>query len=192
VCITFPLLRGTDGTRKMGKSLGNYIGVAETAYDMFAKTMSIPDDLLRDWFELLTDRRVDELSRLLVADRNPKDAKIALGKDIVTFYHGAAEAEAAAAEWDRRFSRREDPTEMEDKIVPLADTHAGRIGICKLLVLLGFAKSNNEARRYVQESAVTTGPERQKVTDPLSELAISADGVIVRVGKRKVARVRTG
>src|SRR5262249_9791945 len=85
VCITLPILRGLDGGQKMGKSLGNYIGVGESAYEMFAKVMSIPDALLREWFELLTDRPLEEISRLL---GDPMSAKKTLGKDIVRFYHG--------------------------------------------------------------------------------------------------------
>src|SRR5207245_344383 len=97
ICVTLPILRGLDGQRRMGKSLGNYIGVAESAYDMFAKTMSIPDALMREWFELLTDRPADQVSQLLAGD--PMQAKKTLGKDIASFYYGKAAAEAAAAEW---------------------------------------------------------------------------------------------
>src|SRR5207248_9704172 len=82
VCVTLPILRGLDGVRRMGKSLGNYIGVADSAYDMFAKTMSGPDDLLREWFELLTDRPQIEITQLLESGRNPRDAKRVLGMDI--------------------------------------------------------------------------------------------------------------
>src|SRR5438270_8131545 len=92
VCITLPILRGTDGQRRMGKSLGNYIGVAEPAYDMFAKTMSVPDDLLREWLELLTDRSPEEITKLLSG--NPMEAKKTLGKDIANSYYGQEAAEA--------------------------------------------------------------------------------------------------
>src|SRR5262249_37903195 len=103
VCITLPILRGLDGTRRMGKSLGNYVGVGESAYDQFAKVMSIPDDLMREWFELLTDRPAEEIAQLTDSQAtHPMEAKKTLGKDIVAFYHGAA-AEAQA-EWQRRFS----------------------------------------------------------------------------------------
>src|SRR5262249_50811872 len=89
VCLTLPILRGLDGEGRMGKSLGNYIGVGEAAYDQFAKTMSIPDTLLREWFTLLTDRTAEEITSLLDAERtNPRDAKLVLAGDIVRFYHG--------------------------------------------------------------------------------------------------------
>src|SRR5438477_4523823 len=97
ICVTLPILRGLDGHRRMGKSLGNYIGVAEPAYDMFAKTMSVPDDLMREWFELLTDRSTEEITKLLTA--GPMQAKKILGKDIASFYYGRQAAEEAAAEW---------------------------------------------------------------------------------------------
>ncbi len=193
ICITMPILIGLDGTKKMGKSLGNYIGVGESAYDMFAKTMSIPDDLMGKWYELLTNRPIDEITRLTDAQAtHPMEAKKTLGKEIVAFYYGADTAVQAATEWQHRFSERQDPTEMEEKTIPAAAIENGRLGVCKLLVQVGFAKSNNEARRYVQEGSVTTGPEREKITDPNAQIPIPAEGLIVRVGKRKVARVRAG
>src|SRR5437764_9945010 len=94
VCLTLPILRGLDGERRMGKSLGNYVGVGESAYDQFAKTMSIPDALMREWLELLTDRSTDEVMRLTDAQAtHPMEAKKQLAADIVTFYHGQAAAE---------------------------------------------------------------------------------------------------
>src|SRR6185312_11906699 len=97
VCLTLPILRGLDGERRMGKSLGNYIGVGEAAYDQFAKTMSIPDALMHEWFTLLTNRSTEEINVLLHAEKiNPRDAKMTLGKDIVRFYHGEIAANAAA------------------------------------------------------------------------------------------------
>jgi tyrosyl-tRNA synthetase len=186
ICITLPILRGLDGQRRMGKSLGNYIGVAETAYDMFAKAMSIPDALLREWFELLTDRSTAEIAQLIA---NPMEAKKRLGKDIASFYHGEPAAEEAAAEWSRRFSQKEDPTEIPERAIPRAELAEGQLGIVKLLALLQLAESNNEARRLVQQGGVNIGPDREKVTDPKGMIAVT-DGLIVRAGKRHVVRVR--
>src|ERR1700726_631797 len=101
ICVTMPILRGLDGVQKMGKSLGNYVGVGEPAYEQFAKTMSIPDALMREWFELLTDRSESEIATLLL---QPMPAKKQLGKDIVSFYYGAQAAANAEAEWTKRFS----------------------------------------------------------------------------------------
>ncbi len=191
VAVTLPILRGTDGVRRMGKSLGNYIGVGETAYDMFAKTMSIPDELMREWFELLTDRSPEEIARLTnLQQTHPREAKEALGKDIVRFYHGDQAASEAAAEWRRRFSEGQDPTAIPDVTIPAKELTAGKIWVCKLLVLAGLAASNSEARRLIQQGGVTIGPERVKLNDDKLDLEVS-DGLIVRVGgNRRVVRIR--
>jgi tyrosyl-tRNA synthetase len=189
VCVTLPILRGLDGKRRMGKSLGNYIGVADSAYDMVAKTMSIPDEPLREWFELLTDRSAEEITGLLAG--HPMEAKKTLGKDIASFYYGREAAEAAAAEWTRIVSGRQDQTEIPERTIAATELSDCKMWICKLLVSLGLAKSNNEARRLVQQGGVTIGPERQKVTDPTANIAIT-DGLIVRAGKLQVVRVRLG
>ena len=186
ICVTLPILRGLDGVRRMGKSLGNYIGVGETAYEQFAKAMSIPDALMREWFELLTDRSESEIATLLL---QPMPAKKQLGKDIAGFYHGPAAAEEAEAEWTRRFSQREDPSAIAEAKVPTSEVADGKVGIGKLLVLLGLAKSGNEARRHVESGGVTIGPDKQKVTDPKAVIAVE-DGLIVRFGSRRVVRVK--
>jgi tyrosyl-tRNA synthetase len=189
VCLTLPILRGTDGTRRMGKSLGNYVGVGESAYDQFAKTMSTPDTLMAEWFELLTDRTRAEID-LLVDPKatHPMEAKKALGYDIVAFYHGPEAAAAARAEWEKRFSQRQDPTEVPEKTIPAASVVDGKMPIGKLLVALGLAASGNEARRLVQGGGVTIGPDRHKVTDPNALVPVT-QGLIVRVGSKKVVRV---
>jgi tyrosyl-tRNA synthetase len=190
VCVTLPILRGLDGERRMGKSLGNYIGVGEPAYDQFAKTMKIPDTLLREWFTLLTDRSAEEIDSLLDAGKvNPRDAKMLLGKDIVTFYHGEAAANEAAEEWKRRNSERKDPTEIPEMSLPAEGLTDGKMHVAKLLVALKLAPSNNEARRLIQGGGVTVGPDRDKITDMNASIAVES-GMIVRVGNRKVVRVR--
>lgn len=187
VCITLPILRGLDGQRRMGKSLGNYIGVGEPSYDMFAKVMSIPDDLMREWFDLLTDRPTGEVASLIAA--NPMEAKKTLGRDIISFYHGDQAASAAAEEWKRRFSENQDPAEIREVVIPATELQDGKMWICKLLVLAGLAKGNNEARRHIEGGAVTIGPEKQKVSDPTASIPVT-DDLIVRVGKRQVVRLR--
>ena len=190
VCITLPILRGRDGERRMGKSLDNYIGVAEPPYEQFAKVMSIPDRLMQEWFELLTDRSHEEIAALVDKDRtDPMEAKKTLGKDIVRFYYGDPAARAAAAEWVKRFSNREDPSEIPEVPVPAAEAADGRIPVFKLLVLTGLAKSGNEARRLLQGGGVTVGPQREKVTEPTAVIVLP-DGLIVRVGNRRVVRIR--
>jgi tyrosyl-tRNA synthetase len=190
ICITNPILRGTDGERRMGKSLGNYIGVGEAPYDQFAKTMSIPDAIMREWFELLTDRSVQDLDRLTNPEvTHPMEAKKLLGRDIVCFYYGEQAAAEAQAEWERRFSQGQDPSEIPEVEIAAAELSDGKLWVCKLLVRLGIAKSNNEARRLVEGGGVNTGPDRVKVTDATANLPIT-DGLIVRSGKKHVVRVR--
>jgi tyrosyl-tRNA synthetase len=190
VCLTLPILCGLDGVRRMGKSLGNYVGVGEAAYEQFAKTMSIPDTLMPQWFTLLTDRPEDEVRRLTDPQAShPMDAKKTLGRDIVTFYHGQAAAAEAQAEWQRRFSQRQDPNEIPVVTMAASNLTDGKVVISKLLVLLKLASSNNEARRLVSQGGVTLGPDRTKVEDPNLSVAVTS-GLIVRVGSKKIVRVQ--
>jgi tyrosyl-tRNA synthetase len=187
VCLTLPILRGLDGVRRMGKSLGNYIGVGESAFDMFAKTMRIPDDLMAEWFRLLTDCPEDEIRDLIAT--NPMSAKKCLGQNIVAFYHGAAAAEQAQKEWESRVSGGQDPDVIPDVDVPVSELTDGKIWICKLLTLLKLTKGTSEARRLVEGGGVTIGDDRQKVSDPNAKVPVK-DGLILRAGKQKIARVR--
>ena len=190
VCLTLPILRGLDGKKRMGKSLGNYVGVGEPAKEQFAKTMSIPDDLMREWFTLLTDRSEDEITRLVdPAVTHPMEAKKTLGREIVTFYHGADAAAQARAEWEKQISQGQDPEQIDEVQVGSANLVDGKVVVTKLLVLTGLAKSNNEARRHVQGGGVTIGPERVKVTDPFQTVTVT-EGLVVRHGSRRILRVR--
>jgi tyrosyl-tRNA synthetase len=190
VCITLPILRGLDGHRRMGKSLGNYVGVNEPANEQFGKTMSIPDDLMREWFELLTDRPAAEITRLTdPGQTHPMEAKKTLAGDIVAFYHGEGAAREARAEWERRFSCRQDPTEIPEKDVRHSALADGTLTAVKLLVQLGLAQSNNEARRLIEGGGVNIGPDRDKITDPNAPILVTP-GLIVRVGSRRVVRVQ--
>jgi tyrosyl-tRNA synthetase len=190
ICITLPILRGLDGERRMGKSLKNYIGVGEPGQVQFDKTMSIPDTLMPEWFELLTNRPPEEVARLTDPQiTHPMEAKKALGRDIVEFYYGPVAAQAAEAEWVRRFSQRQDPSEIPVVAISTRQIVEGQLGIVPLLVLAGLAKSNNEARRAVEAGGVTIGEDRHKVTDPKAVVNVP-EGLIVRVGKRQVVRIR--
>ncbi len=190
VCLTLPILRGLDGERRMGKSLGNYVGVGDSAYDQFAKTMSIPDALMREWLTLLTDRPADEIARLADAQAtHPREAKMTLAGDIVRFYHGEAAGVEAASEWIKRNTNKQDPTEIPEVSLSAAELSDGKMPVSKLLVALQLVPSNKEARRLIQGGGVTIGPEREKVTD-VNAVATVCSGLIVRVGNRKVVRVR--
>jgi len=195
ICLTVPILRGLDGVQKMGKSLGNYIGVGEPANVQFQKVMSIPDELMSEWFQLLTDRPLEDIRKLTGDDVesgptiiHPMEAKKTLARDIVTSYHGKDGAVAAQAEWIKQFSQKKDPDEVQVADVPSSELVHGKIGIVKLLVLIELAKSNNEARQKVTEGAVTIGPDRSKVTDPKAMIAVG-EGLVIRLGSRHIRRL---
>jgi tyrosyl-tRNA synthetase len=180
--MTMPILVGTDGTRRMGKSLGNYIGVAESADAQFGKVMSLPDEPMRPYFTLLTDVALAEVDRLLGPGVNPRDAKEVLGKSIVEQYHGAEAGEAAALAFRRR-SEGLDPEE-----IPEVTIAAGPIAAPRLLVMLGFESSTSNARRTIEGGGFNIGPDRTVIIDTKAEIDVT-DGLIVRVGKRKIARL---
>jgi tyrosyl-tRNA synthetase len=191
VALTMPILVGTDGTRRMGKSLGNYIGVAEDPVTQFAKVMSIPDGPMRQYFTLLTDLPLGEVDRLLSPEVNPRDAKEALGKAIVSQYAGTEAAEHAAGEFRRR-SSGEDPAEIPEITLSrdLLDAE-GKMAVPRLLVALGLQTSTSNARRDVEGGGFNYGPDRATTSDPKAMIPVS-DGLIVRLGKRKIARVKLG
>lgn len=191
VALTMPILVGTDGTRRMGKSLNNYIGVADDPVDQFGKVMSIPDGPMRQYFTLLTDLPFEEVDRLLAPGVNPRDAKEVLGKAIVAQYAGQEAAEAAADAFRRR-SQGQDPAEIPEVTIARDQLDAeGRMAVPRLICALGLETSTSNARRVVEQGGVNFGPDRVALTDPKTALAVT-DGLILRVGKRKIARVRLG
>lgn len=189
ICLTLPILRGLDGVRRMGKSLGNYVGVGESAEQQFGKTMSIPDDLLSEWYTLLTDRPLAEITELTDPTKtHPMVAKKQLGQDIVTFYYGRDAAQQAQIDWETRFRDKKDPENIREVTVPTADAQEP-MSILNLLVVVGFCKSNSEARKKVTEGAVSIGPDRTKVTDWKATIPLE-DGLIVRLGSKNIAKIR--
>jgi len=191
ICITLPILRGLDGNRRMGKSLGNYIGVGEPAREQFGKTMSIPDHLLKEWFDLLTDRSEADIARLVDSNQtHPMEAKKTLAADIVTYYHGAEAANSARTNWEMQFSKGQDPSEIPEVKIPATKLAEGKLNVCPLLVEAGLAPSNKEARRKIGEGAVTIGADRRKITDPNEAIAVES-GLVLRLG-RKIVRVSVG
>jgi len=188
VTLTLPLLVGLDGTEKMSKSLGNYIGVGEPPQEIFGKVMSLPDSLMLGYYELLTDVALDEAQKLVASD--PRAAKERLGVEIVAAYHPRPAAEAAAAEFRRVFSKKETPEEIpEVRLEKGALDAEGKIGLLNLLKLAGHAPSTSEARRLVAQGAVSLDGER--LSDPRAAVAVR-DGQILRTGKRRWARIRVG
>ena len=191
VAMTMPILVGTDGTRRMGKSLGNYIGVAEDNVTQFGKLMSIPDEPMRQYFTLLTDLPGEEIERWLSPQFNPRDTKEVLGKAVVSQYHGEAAADHAAAEFRRRTAGA-DPEQIPEVLIgkDVLDEE-GLVLWPRLIVALGLETSTSNARRVITQGGVNFGPDREAVTDPNSKVA-PTEGLLVRVGKRKIARVKLG
>ena len=189
IAMTVPILVGTDGVRRMGKSLGNYIGVAEPPESQFGKVMSLPDEPMRQYFTLLTDLPLAEVDRLLAPGVNPRDAKEVLGKLIVTQYSGPEAAEAAAQAFRKR-SSGEDPDVIPEVVLAPDQLDAeGKISVARLIVVFGLETSTSNARRTIEGAGVNYGPERTLVTDPKSTIVVT-DGLILRVGKRKIVRIR--
>ncbi|HII3713112.1 tyrosine--tRNA ligase [Pasteurella multocida] len=182
VAITLPLLVGLDGEKKMSKSLGNYIGVAESPTEMFGKVMSISDELMWDWYDLLSFRPLTEIAQLkqeVENGRNPRDIKVLLAKEIIARFHSEADAEAAEQEFINRFQKGAMPEDMPEL------TFEGEMGLPNLLKEAGLVASTSEANRMVQQGGVKIDGE--KVED--AKLVIKASTAVYQVGKRKFARV---
>ena len=186
IVMTTPLLEGLDGVQKMSKSLDNYIGITDAPGEMFGKIMSISDDLMWRYFEVLSFRSLDNIARLKksVADgMNPRDAKFELGVEIVARFYDDAAAEDARQEFISRFQKGAMPDEIPDKAL---DSQDGQLGIAHLLKAAGLVSSTSEAFRMIKQGAVKIDGER--VED--RGLQIEAGSThIYQVGKRKFARV---
>ncbi|MCH8248758.1 MAG: tyrosine--tRNA ligase [Proteobacteria bacterium] len=186
IVMTTPLLEGLDGVQKMSKSLGNYIGITEPPGEMFGKIMSISDDLMWRYFEVLSFRSLDDIKSLKESvddGMNPRDAKFELGQEIVARFHSNAAAEAAKKEFISRFQQGAMPDDMVELTLK---SDGGRLGIAHLLKGAGLASSTSEAFRMVKQGAVKI--DGQRVEDRSLQLE-SGTTHIYQVGKRKFARV---
>ncbi|MBI2355572.1 MAG: tyrosine--tRNA ligase [Deltaproteobacteria bacterium] len=185
--LTMPLLEGLDGVNKMSKSLGNYIGITEAPDEIFGKVMSISDELMLRYYELLSDMTLADLERLKADLRDgsvhPMAAKKALGREIVTRFHGAGSGEAAEENFVRRFKENEVPDEMPQVSYMIAD---GAVLLAKAMTEAGLTKSNGEGRRAIDGGGVKLNGE--KVSDTNLELAASGE-YIVQIGRRRFARI---
>ena len=191
VLMMMPLLEGLDGVKKMSKSLDNYIGVYDKPVDMYGKIMSVPDNLIGRYFELLTEIPQDELEQIkdnLDKDNvNPMKLKKRLAKEIVSEYHNAEEAENAAKEFEKVFSEGGLPEDMP--VVKLSDDQLedGEIWIVKLVAATGHVDSNSQARRMIKQGAVYIDGERY---DKINLDIEVEDGMIVKIGKRRYAEIK--
>ena len=183
--LTMPLLEGLDGVEKMSKSKGNYVGITEPPFEMFGKVMSISDEQMWRWYDLLSMRSNEEIARLrreAQGGRNPRDIKVLLAQEIVVRFHSARAAEQALAEFEARFRGGAAPEDMPE-VVLVADD--GAIGIAALLKQAGLAPSTSEAVRNIEQGGVKI--DGQKISD--RALRLGAGTFVVQVGKRKWARV---
>ena len=183
--LTMPLLVGLDGVDKMSKSKNNYIGITEDANTMFAKVLSISDTLMWDWYTLLSFKSLADIAALkaeVAAGRNPKDAKVALAKEITARFHSAAAADAAEQDFINR-SKGGVPDDIAELSLPLPD--GAPVGISALLKLAGLAASSGEGNRLIDGGGVRV--DSGVVSD--KGLKLGAGVYVVQVGKRKFARV---
>jgi tyrosyl-tRNA synthetase len=193
VAFYMPLLVGLDGVKKMSKSLGNYVGIAESPSTMHGKLLSISDGLMRTYFELCTDLPMADVDALLAATEegsvNPKDVKRRLASEIVAIYHGVDAAHAADAEFERvHGASHELPDEMPEVAVTAEMLRNGTLWICRLVVDAGFAKGTGDARRLVQQGGVKLNGD--KISDPTAEFTpAELDGAVLQVGSRHFARI---
>ncbi|MHC4616611.1 MAG: tyrosine--tRNA ligase [Planctomycetota bacterium] len=183
IVITMPILVGLDGKEKMSKSKGNYIGVTDEPNDMFGKVMSISDEMMENYFTLLTGLDAEKIAGLVDPERtHPKDAKVLLGKTIVADFYGEAAAEAAAAHFKKVFAQKQLPDDMPQVVIP-----DPAISVKQLLLSCKLVETGGEAKRMVAQGAVAIDGE--KITDPNTEIT-PRNGMTVQVGKRKFARLK--
>ncbi len=193
VLIMLPLLEGLDGQDKMSKSLDNYIGIEEDADSMFGKVMSIPDELIVRYFELLTEIETDKLAeikdKLSSNDVNPMKIKKKLAMRLVEKFHDEERAKSAASEFENVFSRGGLPEDMPEVALSEEDIEDGEIWIVRLVAATGMVDSNSEARRLIKQGAVTLEGEKIDTIDYDVEVE---DDMILQIGKRRFARIRRG
>ncbi|MDY0056018.1 MAG: tyrosine--tRNA ligase [Methyloversatilis sp.] len=186
VVLMMPLLEGLDGVNKMSKSLGNYIGVSEPPNEIFGKVMSVSDELMWRYYELLSFRGLDEIAGLraeVSAGRNPRDVKVMLAQELVGRFHGAAAATAALADFESRFRQGGIPEDLEDVVL---ETAGAGIGIAQALKGAGLTGTTSEALRMIDQGGVRLDGE--KISDRSLMLAAGTT-VVAQVGKRKFSRL---
>ena len=187
VCITLPILEGLDGTNKMSKSLDNYVGINEAPDEMFGKIMSISDDLMWRWFELLSFKpinAINELKKEVKSGMNPRDTKILLAEEIIERFHSKEDAENAKNTFLDRFQKGAKPKDIEMFSISLDDD----IAIGNLLKESGLVHSTSEAMRLVKQGAVKINDE--KIDDPKLSIEKNQE-LLVQVGKRRFLKIKT-
>ena len=191
VVLLTPLLVGLDGAEKMSKSLGNAIGITDPPNEMYGKTMSLPDDVIAHYMEVTTDLPMDDVRAtaqgLADGSVHPRDAKARLARAIVSMWHGPDAAGGAERAFERQFRAGELPEEIPEARLGRSDLTRGKMKVVHLLVRTGLAESKSEARRLIAQGGVSL--EGGRVTQPDAEVAVT-DGLVLRVGRRRFARIR--
>jgi len=182
VILTTPLLKGLDGVQKMSKSLNNYIGIDEAPGEMFGKVMSISDELMWEYYELLTDSTPAAIEAMKSGDENPRNLKVNLAKQIIKDFHSTDAADAAEADFVARFVKKEVPDEIEE-----TNVSAGIYNLADLLVQTNLAPSKKEARRLIEQGGVKLNGE--KVSNANAEIEL-ANEILLQVGKRRFLKVK--
>lgn len=190
VALFMPILEGTDGEKKMSKSLGNYIGINESPDEIYGKTMSIPDTLILRYFELATDVHPDEIDKMKrqmdSGEVNPRDLKMRLARELVALYHGKDASIKAEENFISVFSKGNAPEDIEEVAISRAEFSDGRIWLPKLLAIAKLVPSTSEARRLVEQGAVRINGVKAESTGDVEV----KDGDVLNVGKRKFAKIR--
>ena len=192
VCLTLPLLEGTDGVQKMSKSYGNYIGVTDEPADMFGKVMSIPDEIMVKYYRLASTvpvDQIDEIERGLAADElHPNKVKRALARNLVEAYYDAQQAQAAEEQFDLVFKKHEIPDDIPEFAADLTPNDEGKVYLAKLIADAGLAGSTGEARRLIDGGGVKINGESVAAKSYNVDPAL-LEGAILQVGKRKFAKL---
>jgi len=186
IAVMSPILVGLDGVRRMGKSLGNYIGISEAPYDMMKKFMQLPDAVMKMYFELLTEVPLEEADRLLAG--HLKEAKVTLAKLVIAQYHSTEDSEAAAARWQAEIGGEALPTDIPEVVLDSTLLTNGTIPAVKLLTALNLCPSNGEARRLIQGGGAKLGEAKATIATHDQQIEVTA-GLLVWAGKKKYCRV---
>ncbi len=182
-----PILVGIDGVKRMGKSLGNYIGISEPPYEMMKKFMQIPDALMPMYFELLTDKPLDDVEQLLAGD--PKSAKKALARSIIADYFSEAEALDADERWEREISNKALPADIPVATLCKRELTEGKIPLAVAFKLLGLCSTSSEAGRLIKQGGAAHGEDKIKFDPNTREVEVT-DGMLLWAGKKRFCRVQ--
>ncbi len=182
-----PILVGLDGIRRMGKSLGNYIGISEPPYEMMKKFMQLPDGVMRMYFELLTEMPLEEADRLLAG--HPKEAKVTLAKLVISQYYSMADADAAASRWQMEIGGGGLPADIPEVQLEASRLQDGALPAFRLLTELKLCDSGSDARRLIAQGGAKLGEDRTQIDAHDQQIPVS-DGLLVWAGKKKFCRVR--